>query len=57
MTSEVPAKWHDTNPIEELFYSQKEIARFLELGYLALRDHPEVAAEVITNFLFNNFII
>ncbi|XP_045192026.2 uncharacterized protein LOC123548642 [Mercenaria mercenaria] len=36
----------DISVLEQLLYSQKEAARFLHIGYLSLREFPEVAEQI-----------
>lgn len=34
------------NATVQLYHAQREVANYLELAYLHLSDHPDVAAEV-----------
>lgn len=45
-SSEVESKAFKRNLLFELYYAQKEAARFLELAYLALKEDPKIARKV-----------
>lgn len=43
-----PQKMMQTIAAVELYHAQREVANYLELAYLQLYDHPDVAREVMS---------
>lgn len=39
----------------QLYHAQREVANYLEMAYLHLSDHPDVASEVM--YLYFSFLV